>query len=260
MAKDDFGDKMGKAYDPLGVYDMDGDGEYNIGEALDAEYEYYRTTEEPEHPSRFVSDLGDDIDDDDYIDSDDEFEAEDDGGDIGKDDGATFYTTVTFSVGSEDDENLTPEEERLRAARKYLEKVSHRSNLDESEVLEKKRARFMLENNCLAAKYCDIYCGFDFNEAIFHELKLPKEYLDNYDIDDNLYVNLGNIKSYSVWSACAILKWIYKEFYPYKELDRKEFGKLASSVLSMTEDEDIKIDTNKKNVDEVVEEIRKLCC
>lgn len=241
MAKGDSWDKLGKTYDPLGVYDANGDGVHSMSEALDAEFEYYRTTEEPKHYSGFVSDLGDDIDDDgDYIDSDidDDFGTENDAGcNVSGDDGATFYTTATFSVGSDSEDDLTPEEERLKNTREYLKDLSQRSNLDESEVLEKKRARFILKNNCLAAKYCEIFCGFDFNKAIFNELKLPKEYLDNYDIDDTLNVNLDRIKSYSVQSACAILKWIYKEFAPYREFDREKFGRVSAFILSVDEDD-----------------------
>lgn len=278
MAKDDFWDKLGKWYDPLGLHDYNGDGVHSWWEATDAEDSYYHEIREIERKRRKtkVSILDDDIDDDgNFIDDDyDEFDEESASGiqmydkdgfeideydpdgtydewgdkidefgdpvlfddDKESDEDNTDTITITFSVGGGDEE-LSPEEEKKRDAKRHLESLSKAKKLDENDVIRKKRCELILKDDCVAARYTSIWGGFDIKEAIFAEFKLPKDYLDNYDIDDNLFVNLERIKDYDLDLIFKILRWLYAEFYPYRELDPKILESITSTVISFSQED-----------------------
>lgn len=200
--------------------------------------------------SNIESSLWDDDEDLDDLDWDDDSDWDDDNSDWDTDDpyeDAQENTVLTVSVEFEKSEWDVLDEikrenyknERSYDAAYYLCKLEHgladiRSDTSKEKEIEK--CKFILDGNCVAARYLTIESGFLFSQAVKENFQLPVEIPDEDDwVKTRFYELFMEVAEEDVTLAVDMWAWCVKEFGPYMEYADRDWD-LYNAIIGDREE------------------------
>ncbi len=214
---------------PGGLFDFDGDGRTDLGEAFIA-YQMFEESMEDD------DDADDDVPSDDDLgldrDPSDPWRSEDGTGSCEDCETEEGYTEALDGEG-EIKESDFPNERRYRAAC-ALADGSLRYRTDEYARKEKERCKFILEkaDTVVAANYLSNRSGFLYAQAIKENFALPVSLPDEDETRElELYRALCKIAERDVPLSLEVWSWTLEQFLPYAEYDGRAQHDLTRAVI-----------------------------
>lgn len=214
---------------PGGLFDFDGDGKTDLGEAFIAHQMFEESMEDDD-------DADDDLSSDDDLDLDlapsDPWRSEDGAGSYEDDETEEGYAEALDGEGTIKESDF-PNERRYHAAC-ALANGSIRYRTDEYARKERDRCKFILEkaDTVVAANYLSNRSGFLYAQAIKENFALPVSLPDEDETRElELYRALCKIAKRDVPLSLEVWSWTLEQFLPYAEYDDRAQNDLTSAVI-----------------------------
>ena len=238
----DFWDDMGGVYDPLDLFDFDGDGEHDFLETMTAVDAYESGSDDgfdDGFGESFDDGFGDEAEGEDALNGDDFTEdamSDDDREDCyvarkrdEEEELINYFKVLPFK-------SEKSREQKIDAVESLFYWIERADGIDDQGV-NIKRCLFILQNDCVAADYLDIYFGFNsaLHRAIFDSGLLPADFKENYGDDQTTFGLLIDCLDMSPKLFFDVWDWVMKEFAPYEQYDPKFIGDMIKQPFFLCE-------------------------